>query len=239
MPSTPRLTCILFALPSEGAAVVGAIENAHEHRSGGKTYLLGSIGASRVAVACTGVGKVASALAAANAISQFGATEIVMIGAAGAIRSNLKLGDLFVASETIQHDLGVRDGRRAHPCSNLRSELMSIAEAMSPTKKAFAGTLLTGDRACLTYRRRFRLLWAFRADSPMAVDMESAAVGAAAQAAGVPFGILRIVTDHAGPFAIREIRKHFHELAPVPGRVIVEWLRSRSASAAGPPGGTL
>lgn len=210
---------------------MGALENAHEHRSGGKNYLLGTIGGSRVSAVCCGVGKVASALAAAYAISQFGANEIIMIGAMGAIRSNLKLGDLFVASETIQHDLGVREGRRAHPCPQLKSELLAIATKWSPTKKAYAGTLLTGDRACFTYRRRFRLLWAFRADSPMAVDMESAAAGAAAQAAGVPFGILRIVTDHAGPFAMREIRKHFHELAPVPGRVIVEWLRSRSAGS--------
>jgi adenosylhomocysteine nucleosidase len=227
--SPPAATCILFALPEEGAPVVGALEGAREHRVQGREFLEGSIGGHPVIAGRTGIGKVASALAAVAVATHFRPARIVMVGATGALKSSLKLGDLFVATETIQHDLGVRDGRRSHPCPELGSELYEVALRLSPTKKAYRGTLLTGDRACVTYRRRLRLLWSFRADSPMAVDMESAALGAAAQAAGIPFGVLRIVTDHAGPLAFREIRKHFHELAPVPGRVIVNWLCSKPA----------
>lgn len=226
--TSQKPVALLFALPIEGAAVLSSIEGAREERAGGRAFMLGRIGNVDIVAVCTGIGKVASAVAASTAIYQFGARELIMIGTTGALRSHRKLGDLFVATETIQHDLGVRDGRRAHPCPALRSDLLAFATKTSPTGKAFEGTLLTGDRACFTWRRRLRLLWSFRADQPQCVDMESAAAGAAAQAAGVPFGILRIVTDHAGPFAIREVRKHFHELAPVPARVIVDWLRVRN-----------
>lgn len=229
MPAPP--VAVLFALPIEGAPLLASIVGAREERRDGRPFFVGKIGNNTVVAAATGIGKVASALTASCAISQFGVREIIMIGTAGALRSKLKLGDLFVASETIQHDLGVRDGRRAKPCPRLRSQLLDWARASSPTGKAYEGTLLTGDRACLSYRRRLRLLWAFRADAPLCVDMESAAVGAAAQAAGVPFGILRIVSDHAGPLAFREVRKHFHELAPVPARVIVDGLRSRNSDS--------
>ncbi|MBI3820360.1 MAG: 5'-methylthioadenosine/S-adenosylhomocysteine nucleosidase [Planctomycetes bacterium] len=223
---SPRRTVILFALAIEGAPVLAALENAREERAAGRSFMSGNIGNIPVLAAATGVGKVASALAASAAIAQFGAREIIMIGTAGALRSSLRLGDLFVASETIQHDLGVREGRRAHPCPALSKELLEIARRGSPTGRVHGGSLLTGDRGCFTYRRRLRLLWSFRADRPQCVDMESAAVGAAAQGAGVPFGILRIVSDHAGPLAFREVKKHFHDLAPVPAKVVVDWLRT-------------
>lgn len=223
-------TAVFHALDLEGAPLVGALERAHEVQHGSLRFLRGFIGDTPLLVARTGIGKVAATLHASVAIQQFHARELIMVGAAGAIRSHLKLGDLFVANETIQHDLGVREGRRAHPDPALRAELLQWARSHSPTGRAFEGSLLTGDRACLTWRRRFRLQWAFRSDAPLCVDMESAALGAAAQALGVPFGILRIITDHAGPFAYREIRKHFHELAPEPARVLIAWLRTRNSS---------
>ena len=105
-------------------------------------------------------------------------------GAAGAVGGGVRVGDLILGRHLIQHDLGTREGRRAETTGELRASL-ATALAAGP-RRVLEGTILTGDKACVTLRRRIFLRWWFRRDRPLAVDMESASAGVVAAAAGLP-----------------------------------------------------
>jgi adenosylhomocysteine/aminodeoxyfutalosine nucleosidase len=214
---------LLHALDAEGAPFLEALGPVAPSACSGRSFYLGSIGANAVVVARTGVGKVASAHSAALAITKYGARAVIVVGAAGALASEVRVGDLVLATSLVQHDLGVREGRRSAPSADLRLRLRAHLEASGRAPRE--GTVLTGDKACVTLRRRLFLRWRFRGDRPVLVDMESAAAGAVAEAAGVPHLVLRVATDRAGPLALAELQRNFPRLAGEPARCIVGWLR--------------
>ena len=214
---------LLYALEAEGEPFLEALEGRRQGEAAGRAFFLGSIGPNEVVIAKTGVGKVACAHAVSVAITKYGARAVVMAGAAGAVGGGVRVGDLILGRHLIQHDLGTREGRRAETTGELRASL-ATALAAGP-RRVLEGTILTGDKACVTLRRRIFLRWWFRRDRPLAVDMESASAGVVAAAAGLPHAVLRIATDSAGPFALAEFQANYRRLAPEPARCIVEWLR--------------
>ncbi len=200
----------------------------------GLRFRVGEVGGTPVVVVRCGIGKVAAARTAAELAHRFAPRAMVVLGTAGALASAVRVGDLVLATEGIQHDLGVREGRRATADAALRAELVATARTLVLPGSVREGTVLTGDRACVTFRRRLRLRFAFRRDRPLVVEMEGAAAGCVAASLGIPHAILRVATDRAGPFALREFRKHFPALAPIPSRVALAWLRGHALSSAPP-----
>lgn len=225
MSQTPPVL-VLFALEGEGAPLRQALANAARESVAGLDFERGSIGPTPVVLACTGIGKVGAAHAMAAAAAHYRPRAAVVVGVAGALDSSLGAGDWVVGRELLQHDLGVRSLRRATADPSLAAVLAGAAARQPETSRVRQGTLLTGDRACMSLRRRLWLRFAFHGARPLAVDMESAAAAAVANRAGIPLGVLRIVTDGAGPLAAVEFRRNFESLAPRPARAVLEWLRA-------------
>jgi len=225
-----RPIAVVYALDLEGSALLEAMPEARHGASRGRPFADGEIAGRRVVAIRGGVGKVAAALATADAIERFQPEAVVVIGAAGALSPRVRVGDVILATETIQHDLGVRDGRRARPSPELRASLAAAARALGLDGRVHEGTILTGDRACVTLRRRLRLRWVYRRDRPLAVEMEGAAAGAAADAAGVPHAVIRVATDGAGPLALAEFRRHATRVGSIPARIVLAWLREPTSA---------
>ncbi|HKE01466.1 MAG TPA: hypothetical protein VKE69_10685 [Planctomycetota bacterium] len=186
----------------------------------------GTIAGLPVAIVRCGIGKVAAALATAETIAASGARAVVVAGSAGSLASGVRVGDLVLATETIQHDLGVREGRVVAASTELRAAIAKAARgSFRNGERLHEGAVLTGDRACLSYRRRLRLRVAFRTSRPLAVEMEGAAVAAAAAAAGVPHAVVRVATDRAGPLGALEFRRNAQRLGGRAAEAVVAWLK--------------
>jgi adenosylhomocysteine nucleosidase len=123
---------------------------------------------------------------AAIALMNAGATQLLCIGTAGALSSELAPGDLILPEKV------TRNGRACGVDPAWRAAVLS---ALSNAPGAVAGgALLTVDRAI---SRREDKAVAHRESGAVAVDMESAAVLESAAARNVRALVLRVILDSA------------------------------------------
>jgi len=134
----------------------------------------GRLNGRRVVVAANGQGPglAAAAVEQAAGIEETGVEGLVSTGYCGALDETLRAGGIFVATS-------VNGQPVAQPICDL------------PFR---SGPLLSVDRIVGTAAEKRQLA----AAGAMAVEMEAAAVGAAALTRGVPFYCVRVVSDEAG-----------------------------------------
>ncbi len=139
-----------------------------------------------IAVACGGPGYVASRTTALKLIDD-GCTALISFGIAGALLEGLKAGTLLISSHVIDHndrvetdDAWMANVRRAIGEVKLRKEVGNLAHSDPPTATP-------ADKRALHIETK-----------ALGVDMESFAIGRAAQQRNIPFIALRAVADEAG-----------------------------------------
>ncbi|MCZ6598376.1 MAG: hypothetical protein O7B99_12110 [Planctomycetota bacterium] len=156
-------------------------------------------------LACvSGVGKVRAAQGAAALLAAGASRALLVVGVCGALRRFLKPGALVHCERAVQADLALGSDREVAPDRGL-------LEAWSGLVPGHRGWFVTADRPVLNPWRRLRLARAFA--GPCVADMETAAAGAVAALAGVPWAALRAVTDRAGLGTAASFRRHFADQA--------------------------
>jgi adenosylhomocysteine nucleosidase len=176
----------------------------------------------------TGVGKVQAARAAALAIEQYRPHAVLSVGVAGSLIPALKLGDIVVGTGAVQHDVDVTalgfpagswpDGpslRWADPL--LVERLCDATRLVAPPSSVHRGLVASGDQFIHDVAKRARLAEQFGA---VCVEMEAAAVAYVAARAGVPFGILRAISDHADGSAVADFPAFLAAASRKLGRVL-------------------
>lgn len=178
---------------------------------------------------CVGVfsrwGKVAAATTATELISRFGVQAIVFTGVAGGLAPGLHVGDIVVADKLYQHDMDARPifprfevpltGRAcfatdevvrrslAGAASKVLADESRVAATKEPGSlrdpRVVVGTVVSGDRFVANAAQAAEL----RAAIPDAqcVEMEGAAVAQVCAEYGVPFGVVRVISDTADEHA--------------------------------------
>ena len=86
-------------------AMMDPVEGEFEYSS--IKYYLGKISGKGVVCAVCGVGKVFAAMCAQTMILKFHPDEIINVGVAGSLTSELDIADLVVARKLVQHDMDV------------------------------------------------------------------------------------------------------------------------------------
>jgi len=148
----------------------------------------------------SGVGKV-SAARGAEALIQAGARRaILVVGTCGSLSRQLGIGALVHCEVALQADLALEGGHEVRPDSQLLKAWRAAAEGPR------AG-FLTADRPVMSPWRRLRARR--RIADPCVAEMETAAVGAVAEAWGVPWAALRAVTDRAGWGSHKAFQKRY------------------------------
>ncbi len=194
----PGAVGVLCALPEEsgmlrdGARSLGRRQGIEVHSA--------TLGAHRVLLCVSGVGKVRAAHAASVLVEAGATRALLVVGTCGGLRQDLAPGTLVHCTVAAQTDLGVRDGREQISDPMLRAAWQRACPGPE-------GWFLTADRAVLSLWRRLRLARAFA--GPCVADMETAAAAVVARAAGVPWAALRAVTDRATGAGAASFRRHF------------------------------
>ncbi len=158
---------------------------------------------NEIVIAYSKIGKVFASLTASTMIEKFGCQKLLFSGVAGAISEDLKIGDLIVADKLCQHDLDIT--AFGHPFGYVPEgsiyvdsdkELKNIAFGVAKEKgiKLKSGIIATGDQFIADKEKKEWIKNTFKAD---ALEMEGAAVGVVCEALGVPFFVLRAISDAA------------------------------------------
>lgn len=159
-------------------------------------------------VLITGVGKVNAAVAVATILGEHSPASIINMGTAGALRDGL--AGVHTVGQVTQHDF---DDRSIFETTGLHFGL--------PIPLAAGGPVLTTGDAFIK-DDAVRAALAAHADL---VDMEGYAVARAAQVAGVPAMLVKMVSDNAGDHALRSWRETVDDCAEHLG----DWLRTHLA----------
>jgi len=149
------------------------------------------------------IGKVFSTLTAATMIEKFGAQKLLFSGVAGGINPSLKIGDLIAATALCQHDVDITAFGHPYGFIPEGKRFIKSDEALLVLAKEVAsemgvdlleGVIATGDQFVASQERKNWIADTYAAD---ALEMEGASVAVVCDALGVPFFILRAISDTA------------------------------------------
>jgi adenosylhomocysteine nucleosidase len=205
-----------------------------------RTYHSGRLWGTPVVVVFSRWGKVAAATTATHLIADFSVDEILFTGVAGAAQPGLNVGDVVVGTRLWQHDMDARplfarheipllghssfagDERRRNQllgaaAAFLRDDLHTAVSAATraafhiQSPKAVAGDIASGDKFFADRADLADLL--LRLPTIAAVDMESAAVAQVCHEYGVPFTVVRTISDAADESAAHDFPRFLTQVA--------------------------
>lgn len=179
-----------------------------EHAQAGRLPLLAfpEIG---TALARGGHGKAQFALHTRHLLDHAGPVDlIVCAGAAGALANEIAVGDIVVATRTVEHDFQQRISSRAAPVFDGHEAAIRNLQALAPAQTSFAvhfGDVASGDEDIVSVDRA-RALRA--ATGAVAVAWEGAGGARACAFSQTPYLEIRGVTDQATVDAPADFRQN-------------------------------
>ncbi|MCR5561092.1 MAG: 5'-methylthioadenosine/S-adenosylhomocysteine nucleosidase [Bacteroidales bacterium] len=158
----------------------------------------GSIGANRIIVRHSGMGKVNAALGAQAFINEYPLDCLISSGVAGGLSHELRSLDLVAASQVVYHDVWCGEGNAYGQVQGLPERFDTCDPLLAKAAQAGAktGLFASGDFFISTSAEAQAILDHF--PEAIAVDMESGAIAQTCHIHGVPFLSLRIISDVAG-----------------------------------------
>lgn len=182
-----------------------------EKVSGGLIFVEGKINGVPVVIVKSGVGKVNAALCAQRLIMQFNVTHVINTGIAGAIKSGLKVFDFVVSSDAVYHDMDATQwgykpmeipqmNRIAFPADEalIQAAMAAFTDADNEDfftgHRVITGRIASGDQFIANEDAKKRIV---EICNPACVEMEGAAVAHACFVSGIPYLILRCISDMA------------------------------------------
>lgn len=195
---------IIAAMPEELKILVENLENAEKHLRLGHVYHTGSIGRHEVVLVESGIGKVMSAMSVAVLVNDFKVTAVINTGSAGAVAEGLAIGDIVVADRLVYHDVdvtafGYEYGQMARQPLYFEASRYLVAEMKKVLEKTHqtsrVGLIATGDSFVAGQDKINRIKEHF--PDVLAVEMEGAAIAQATHSIGLPFMVIRAMSDTA------------------------------------------
>ena len=214
---------IIGAMAVEVDGLIEAMEEKTPETISRMTFWRGTLGGAACVVAQCGAGKVNAAVCAQTMLLRFGAQIVINTGVAGGVGSrDVRIGDLVVASAVVQHDYDTTpiDGDKGRDLPLLGVSAIETDDRVSGLLAACAeeiygggvhrGVIATGDQF-ISGRDRLHEIAA--RTGAIACEMEGGSIGQACALAGVPFAVLRAISDNADDNAVDDFPKFAAESA--------------------------
>jgi len=195
---------IIGAMPIETEEICKQMTDVSQVTIAGIDYIKGNLWGTDAVVATCGAGKVFAAICAQTLILHFHPDYIINVGVAGTLSPMLHIGDLAIATDTVQHDydvsaLGAPIGELSKinviylPCdATLIAKAQQAAQAVGINY--LKGVIATGDQFISSQARKNVIIELFDA---IACEMEGGAIGHTCYVNGVPYLVLRAISDEA------------------------------------------
>ena len=252
---------VVAAMEEEIRAVLAQMPDAQCVTAAGRTFWCGHLHGHAVVAVLSRIGKVAAATTTTALLERFRPRAVLFTGAAGGLADQVRVGDLVIADELLQHDMDASPlfarhevplyGRARFPTdAGLRSVLTAacakvladapgllgewvMAEFRISAPTVHHGLIVSGDRFVSTRDESARL----RAELPdaLAVEMEGAAVAQVCTDYNVPFAMVRVVSDRADDAAGADFLRFVADVASRYSAAVVEAVLRSLPRAANEP----
>ena len=195
---------IIGALSDEVREIISRLDDRRTETVGAIEFNLGELYGKKVVVARCGVGKVFAAICAEAMIIKYSPSLIVNSGVGGALDKSLRPLDIVFADKLVQHDMdtsplgdpvGLISGiNRVYFETDKRAREILEKSARELDINYHVGTVATGDKFISAKEDKERITSLFGAS---ACEMEGGAIAHTAFANGVPFMVVRAISDSA------------------------------------------
>ena len=194
---------IIGAMDVEVANLKEAMKTEREVVRAGMRFCEGTIGGTEVVVVQCGIGKVNAGLCVQIL---YDVTHLINTGVAGSLDEEINVGDVVVSIDAMYHDmdvtgLGYVPGQvpqmdvlsfAADPM--LREAAVKACREAAPEIGVFEGRVVSGDQFICDRAKKNEIKKIF---GGLCTEMEGAAIAQAAYVNGVPFVIVRAISDKA------------------------------------------
>ena len=224
---------IIAAMPEELVHLTQNLDRTQEVQVLGNTYYTGTVGKTEVVLVQSGIGKVMSAMSVAVLADHFQVDAVINTGSAGAVAEGIAVGDVVIADKLAYHDVdvtafGYAYGQMAQQPLYFESDknfVAKIQESLSQlNQKWHLGLIATGDSFVAGNDK----IEAIKSHFPevLAVEMEGAAIAQAAQALGLPFLVIRAMSDNANHEASISFDEFIIEAGRRSAQVLLAFLKA-------------
>lgn len=193
---------ILSAMDKELELVLGLMQNIMEADAEGLRFFTGEIAGHDIVAAKCGIGKVNSALNTLRIIRAVSPDLVLNSGVAGGADASMKVGSLLIADGVAYHDVWCGPGTLEGTADGFPRIMLPSTLVLEAARKVIDfpdtryGLICSGDRFISKAEEVERIKSIF--PEALACDMESASIAQTCIMCGVPFAIVRVVSDTPG-----------------------------------------
>lgn len=230
-----RPVAIVSAMAEELAALLVEARDVTVQTHAGRRFHVGTLHGAPVVLVLCGIGKVAAALTTTLLAERYAPQALVFTGVAGGLGDGVRVGDVVVAEALLQHDMDASPlfprfevpltGRsRFGTDAALTAALVTAAQALGDTAPALhRGLVISGDRFVSAAAECSALLQVL--PEALAVEMEGAALAQVCHDLGLPFAVLRTISDRADDSAHVDFTQFIQVAAQASAAIVGRWLR--------------
>lgn len=193
---------IICAMEEEIKELQAKLSNQTEKNLGGIEFYTGQLGENEVTLVRSGIGKVQAGVTTALLIVEFGVDQVINSGSAGGIGTGLSVGDVVFSTEAAYHDadataFGYLPGQLPQQPQRYKADEKLLLALEEAAKKADLnvkqGLIVTGDQFVASKEKIAQIKEIY--PKVLCCEMEGAAIAQVAYQFGVPFVIVRAMSD--------------------------------------------
>lgn len=197
---------IIGAMDEEVNIIKGHMKEIEVKTIASLEFCEGTLQGKEVVVVRSGIGKVNAAVCTQILADLYHIDAVINTGVAGSLRNEIDIADIVLSTDTLQHDMdatgfGYDPGvipRMDHSVFEADDRLLTLAKEICreviPTVGIHIGRIVSGDQFISDSEKKEWLVENF---GGYCTEMEGAAIAQTAYLNGIPFLIIRAISDKA------------------------------------------
>ena len=197
---------IIGAMDEEISQIAELMTDVEETTIAEMTFKKGTIGGKEVVAVRSGIGKVNAAMCTQILATYFHVDSVINTGVAGSLRNEINIGDIVISTDALQHDMDATGfGYELGVIPRMKVSTFVADDRLAKLAKeacieanlgigVHCGRVVSGDQFITDKATKQRLIDNF---DGYCTEMEGAAIAQAAYLNGIPFLVIRAISDKA------------------------------------------
>ncbi len=226
---------IIGAMAQEVAALKEAMSGVEVCTVAGMDFYKGMVGGKTAVVVRSGIGKVNAAVCCQILADRYGVDAVINTGIAGSLRAEIDIGDIVLSSDALQHDMDATGF--GYPVGVIPQMDVSVfpgdaalietarksCEKVNPEIGVHIGRVVSGDQFISDKAKK---AWLTETFAGYCTEMEGAAIAQTAYLNGVPFLIIRAISDKADDSAEMDYEEFEAKAIEHSVRLVLDMIRT-------------